>query len=353
MNIKSKFYKIYFTVIAAFVLLLAAFLVFLCSWLGSYEKAQPETIVNSIIENNIKTGDFYGIKDIASLKISPYETKENVNQILSELVGSKAITAASSASRIEGSDVAYTIKADDSKVLTVYFKKTDASSSLLAKYEIVSATLDESLYKSVTVTMPENCEIKVNGRILDKGDIKVTKLPEIPEKYKSDDLKGGSSATLKNLLSDNPAINAFKDGTPLTVTKNATQYTVAENIDNALQEKLSTFAVDASKTYSAYMQEDATLGAVKKYFATDTDFYTNIRTSLVIFALDHDGFDFEDVKVHSVQKYSENLYSCRVSLTQVLKRGSSKYKDYYDKNVFIYVKGDKMSVIDLQSTEDK
>lgn len=353
MKIKSKFYKIYFSVIAAFIVLLAAFLVFLGGWLGNYEKAQPETIINSIIEDYMMTGNFYGIKNIAQLSISPYETEDNVNNIMAEAISNKALSASSSASRIEGSDVAYTVKADDNKVLTVYFKKTADSSSLLAKYEIISADFEDEFYKSVTITMPEGCELKVNGRVLDKEDINTTKLPEIPDKYKSDDLKSSCYATLNNLLSDNPSVDAFKDNSPLNVTKNATHYSVAENIDADLQDKLSNFAVEASKTYSAYMQEDSSLGAVKKYFATDTDFYTNIRTSLVTFALDHEGFDFEDVKVHSVQKYSENLYSCRVSLTQVLKRGSSKYRDYYDKNVFIYVNGNKMSVIDLQSTEDK
>lgn len=353
MNIKSKFYKVYFSVIAAFLLLLTVFLLFLGSWLGNYEKAQPETMVNSIIENYMKTGDFYGIKNIAKLNISPYETEETINKVMSEIVGNKVLTASSSAYRIEGSDVAYTIKADDSKVLTIHFKKTDASSSLLAKYEIISANFEDELYKSVTVTMPEECEIKVNGRILDKEDIKVTKLPEIPEKYKSGDLKSGCYATLNNLLSDNPTVDAFKDNSPLAVTKNATHYSVAEEINADLQDKLSAFAIDASKTYSAYMQEDSSLGAIKKYFATDTDFYQNIRTSLVTFALDHEGFRFDDVKTHSISKFSDNLYSCHVTLTQVLIRNGKEYKDYYNKNVFIYVNGNKMSVIDLQSTGDK
>lgn len=353
MNIKSKFYKIYFSVIAALILLLAAFLIFLGGWLGNYEKAQPETMVNSIIETYVKSGDFYGIKNIAPISVSPYESKETINKVLSEATKSGEITASSSASRVEGAEIAYTVKAGDKKIINVYFKKTADSSALLAKYEIISVAFDDSFYKTATITMPQNTEIKVNGIALDSADIKTATLPEIPKKYKPENLKGSSYATLSNLLSDDLTVEASENGVALAVTKSGTQYSVNESIDATFKDTLTTFAIDASKTYSAYMQEDSSLGAVQKYFATDTDFYQNIRTSLVIFALDHESFRFDDVKAHSVNKFSDNLYSCHVTLTQVLIRNGKEYKDYYNKNVFIYVNGNKMSVIDLQSTGDK
>lgn len=353
MKIKSKFYKIYFSVIAGFLLLLAAFLIFLSGWLGNYEKAQPETMVNSIIEGYIKSGDFYEVKNIAPLNVSPYEAKETVNKVLSDAAKEGEITASSSASRIEGAEIAYTVKAGDKKLINIYFKKTASSSALLAKYEIVSMAFDDAFYKTATITMPQNAEIKVNGMVLDKADIKTATLPEIPKKYKPENLSGGCYATLSNLLSEELTVEASENGTPLAVTKSGTQYSVNESIDATLKDKLADFATEASKTYSAYMQEDSSLGAVQKYFATDTDFYQNIRTSLVIFALDHEGFRFDDVKTHSINKFSDNLYSCHVTLTQVLIRNGKEYKDYYNKNVFIYVNGNKMSVIDLQSTGDK
>lgn len=350
---KSKFYKIYFTVICVFVLLIVAFLFFLGSWLKGFESTQPETMVNSIIEEYLKSDNFYRITDMTDLSVSPYESKENINNFIINEVKDKKITTSSTASKIEGCDVAYTIKADDKKLLTVYFKKIEDSSQMFNRYEIMSAAFDSSLFKSVTVTMPEKCEIKVNGIEFNKENIKTLSLPEIPKNYKSENLKTDSFVTIDKLLSDQPLIEASQNGVKLEVFKKDTQYRVADYINDSLSDRLSSFAVDASKTYSSYMQLDANLEDIKKYFATDTDFYTNLRTSLVIFALDHESFSFEDVKVHSIHKFSDNLYSCHVSMTQVLVRNGNDYRDYYNKNVFICVNGDKMSVINLQSTDEK
>ncbi len=353
MKIQSKFYKIYFSVLAAFGVLLAVLLILLGGWLGNYEKAQPETIVNGIIENYINKNNAYGINEIAPLNVSSYETAENVNSVISNAITGKSLAASSSASRIEGCDVAYTIKADNQKILNVYFKKSEGSSNILAKYQVIGVSLDDAFYKTATVSMPQNTNLTVNGKKLKAEDLKTAELPNIPEKYKPKNVTGNSYATLTNLLSEDITVSATLNGTTLNVTKNGAQYSVADDISEELSNKISNFAVEASKTYSAYMQEDSSLGAVQKYFATDTDFYTNIRTSLVIFALDHEGFRFDDVKTHSIHKFSDNLYSCHVTLTQVLIRNGKEYKDYYNKNVFVYVNGNKMSVIDLQSTGDK
>lgn len=350
---KSKFYKIYFSVICVLVLLIVAFLFFLGSWLKDFEATQPETMVNSIIEKYLKSDDFYKITDMTDLSVSHYESKENINKVVAEAVKDKKLTYSSTASRIDGCDVAYTIKADDKKIINVYFKKTADSSQMFNRYEIISIFFDSSLYKSVTITMPEKCEIKINGVLLGKEDIKTLSLPEIPKNYKSENLKTDSFVIINNLLSQEPLVEATQNGVKLEVFKKDNQYRVADHIDDTLSDRLSTFAVDASKAYSSYMQLDANLEDIKKYFATDTDFYTNLRTSLVIFALDHESFSFEDVKVHSIHKFSDNLYSCHVSLTQVLVRRGSDYRDYYNKNVFIYFDGNKMKVINLQSTDEK
>ena len=350
---KSKFYKIYFSILAAFSVLLTVLLIMLGGWLDNYEKFQPETIVNGIIENYLSKNNVYGVTEIAPLKISDYETKENVTSIISSITNGKTLTASSSATRIEGCDVAYTVRVDDRKLLNVYFKKIEGSLDMLAKYEVVSMAFDDTFYKSATVTLPENCKVTINGTPLKAEDIKKAELPNIPEKYKDENVSGNSYATISNLLNENITVSAVADGTALEVSQNGAQYMVAHNIDAELSTKISEFAAEASKTYSAYMQEDSTLTAIKAYFATDTDFYENLRTSLVTFALDHEGFRFDDVQTHSIHKFSNNLYSCHVTLTQVLIRNGKEYKDYYNKNVFIHVNGDKMSVVDLQSTEEK
>lgn len=349
MKQKSLFYKIYFSVITVFVALLVIMLVWLNGWLKSYEASQPETIINGIIEEYVNKNNIYGISNIAPLNISQYETAESINTALSALTNGKTVTASSSATKIDGCDLAYTIKADDQKIINVYLKKTESSSSLLAKYEIIKIDLADGLYKTFKVLMPNGASVLINGTPLATDSIKALELPQLPQKYTAG-ASAGNYAEITNLIGNNINITATLNGAPLTVIQNGTQYTVTQNIGDDTVAKITGFAEEASKTYSAYMQNDSSMTAIRKYFATGTEFYENLRTSQVIFALDHNGYRFEDVKSHDFYKLSDNLYSCRVTLTQVLIKGGSEYKDYFDKNVYIYTDGNNMSVIDLRSS---
>ncbi len=349
MKIKSLFYKIYFSVIAVFAVLLVVMLISLNGWLGNYEAAQPDALVNKIVNEYVTANNVYGLNSISQLKLSPYETKEGVNAYFKALTSGKEISASSAVNRIEGSDLAYTVKADDQKILNVYLKKKEGSSSFLATYEVMSVALPDDLYKNAQIVIPEGAEVAVNGVALKAEDKTAVQLPNIPEKYKNG-ISGGSIATLENLVSENLTVTATANGNPLTVTQSDTQYIVAQDIDEATVTKITDFAKEASETYSAYMQNDSSMTAIKKYFATDTEFYDNLRKTDVIFALDHNGYRFEDVIAHDIYRFSDNLYKTRITLTQILVKGGSQYKDYFDKNVYIYVNGDTMSVIDLRSS---
>lgn len=352
MKIKSKFYKIYFSVIAVFAVLLTIMLFSLNGWLKGYEAAQPETLVNGIINEYINKNNIYGINKITNLDVSCYETEESINSAIAQITNGKTLTASSSATRIDGCDLAYTVKADGQKIINIYLKKTEGSSSLLARYEIMEVSLSDTLYKTAKIVFPANTEIKINGNVLKAEDIQNEELPAIPEKYKQNILPV-QYAEIKNLVSDGISVSAASNGVELPVTQSGTQYTVAQNNESALTEKITSFAQEASKTYSAYMQNDSSLTAIRKYFATDTEFYENLRTSLVIFALDHNGYRFEDVKTQEFYKFSENIYRCRITLTQVLIKGGSEYKDYFDKNVYVYYNNGNMSVIDLRSSGEE
>lgn len=350
MRIKSLFYKIYFSVLAIAAILLAVGLIALNGWLKNYENAQPETIVNNIIENYLKSGNIYALKSDCNLDISKYETAENVNATIKAAINGKNITAASSALRPEGCDLSYAIKADDKKIINVFLKKQSGSSSINTTYEILSLSLADEFYKSAKIIMPEGTTVLVGGIPLASEDIKTAALPDIPEKYNPGNLSAPKYAEIKNLISDNISVSALFGDAPLVVNKSGNEYSVAQNINESTQSAIKTFAADASKAYSAYMQNDGSLSEIRKYISTDTEFYENLRTSLVIFSLDHQGYRFEDVETHEIFKYSDNLYSCRVTLTQVLLRNGAEYKDYFDKYVYIHINNNNMSVIDMQSS---
>ncbi len=352
MTKKPLFYKIYFAVVAVFLCALTVALILLNGWLKSYEAAQPVNLINSIVEKHLKVGDIAYLQENYALKISPYETPENITAFFENEIYSKTLSSVVSAKRPDDCDAAYTIKADDKKLLNIYLKKESDAASFLPTYTVLRAELDSEYYKSISITMPQNCEIKVNGITLENDVRKDSEIPEFVKKY----LEGEKTtkqqiAVIENLLSDNVSVVAVMNGKQTEVHKNDTTYSVYQYIDNSIKNKVQYVATEGSKAYAGYMQADATLSQVAAYFDTGCDFYKNIRSSYTDHILEHTAAGFDDVENNEVFKYSDNIYSCHVKFTQVLKRNGMTYKIYFDKYVFLEKHGASFRIIDIKSPE--
>ena len=355
MSKKPLFYKIYFSVLGIFAVSLVITLILLGSWLKGYEAGQPATIVNEIIENNLKKGDVYVLKEKANLAISPYDAEDAVNAAVKSKVEGKELSASSSAKRPEGCDMAYVIKSGDEKIMQVYLRRVGKASAIgTSKYEVMGCELDKSFYNAINLSMPENSEIKINGIPLDKKDRQDVSLTDTVKKELGDKpYYNRQTAKLENLISADVTVTAMQDGKELTVLRNGSDISVLQFVDEKEKADILEFATDASKTYAAYMQEDSSLGKVAAFFDKSCEFYENIRTSLVSFALDHESYRFEDVKSDGVYKYSDDIYCCHVEFTQVLVRRGKEYEDHFNKNIFQKKSGKSYLVFDMQSVGEQ
>ncbi len=352
MTKKPLFYKIYFSVIALFLIVLTVALIWLNGWLKSYEAAQPINLINNIIENHLKTGDISYLQENCGLEISPYETEDNLNAFVQSEISNKTLTTVVSTKRPDGCDAAYTVKADNKKLLNIYLKKKSGAAAFLPTYTVLSSELDSGFYKSISITMPQNSEITVNGLTLDDKLRKDGEISEFAKKYlDGEKTEKPQTATLQKLLSDNVTVTAKLDGKETNVSKSDNNYSVHQYIDSSLKQKIQNVATKGSEMYAGYMQADAMLSDVAAYFDTNCDFYKNIRSSYTDHILEHTAAGFDNVKNDEVFKYSDNIYSCKVQFTQVLKRNGMTYKIYFDKYVFLKRSGDAFEIIDIKSPE--
>ena len=347
MKPKSLFYKIYFSVIALFVIALAVGLLVFRSWLSGYEAAQPEPIVNKLIEEHIKTCDLYSVKDEYNLKISDYESKKSFDSFFKALTDGKEITGTTLPVKPKDCDAAYQIKANDERILNVYLKKNAKTK----KYFVSGCEFDSSVYKTCKITASSDAEIKINGITVKNEDRKDEELPNIKsDLLKSDDLNKKQIINVTGLLSEPESVTAMSGNKSLTVENDSGVYTVAEDFPE--KESVADFAGKAASTYAEYMQNDSSLANIRKYIESSTELYQNIKTSLVIFSLDHEGHTIKDIKTTDFHKYNDKLYSCRVRLTNVLKRNGALYEDKFDKYVYLQKDGESYMAVDMQNTGD-
>lgn len=345
MKQKSLFYRIYFSVIAIFVLLLAVGIFVFRNWLAGYEAAQPEQIVNTVITEYLEKGDLYSVKDEYNLKLSRYETQKSFNSAIKELTDGKKFTSLSSALKPKDCDAAYVIKADDSDFLKIYLKKDGKTK----KYSVSGMEFDKSLYQTFTVSATSDASVKINGVDVDAGDIADEELPNLKNYTNNGKIIKKQIITADFLLNKPESVTATSGKKTLQVSESDNCYVVVQ--DFAEKDAVSDIAGKAASTYAAYMQNDSNLTNIKKYIDPNTEFYTNIRTSLVIFSLEHESYQIKNLSVTDLHKYSENLFSCRVRLTNVLTRKGNTYEDKFDKYVYLRRDGDTYKAIDMQNAE--
>ncbi len=355
MKNKPLFYKIYFSVIAVFLVLLIIGLFVLNSVLKVYEAAQPKAIMDEIVTEYLQKGNFYGAITEYNIPISPYESKKDMDVAFDEIIGDKKLTVASSGKKLEGYTEVYNIKADNETILTFYLKKAAKGGKFGIKgYEVGVTEFDSSVCKKYEIHVPSNVKLTVNGVEVKKEERINNELPKIlTDKIGNKEVVALQTVKLENLISNKPVVMAYSaDGKEVEVVENNGVFTVAQGMEAAELEALKTHALNASQGYAKFMQEDASLGSISHFFDTSTEFYKYVRkTELWVWT--HTGYRFEDVTFGEAHKYTDNLYSCRVTFTHILTWGNKVYKDYFDKYVFIEKTANGLKVIDMQTPNSK
>ncbi len=351
MKNKPLFYKIYFSVIAVFLVSLVAGLFVLHSVLQVFEVSQPTGLMDKIVTEYLQKGDLSGAIEEFQIPLSAYENKEVVNDVFKNIIGDKELTVASSGKKRDGYTEVYNIKAGENNLLTFYLKKAEKGGKYGIKgYVVGIAELDSSICKNYEFHIPSDIKLVINGVEVAKPDRIDNALPEIlTNKIGDKSVTTLQTIKLENIISDKMEIKAYRaDGTEVEITENSGVYTASQGMDAAELEALKNHALNASQGYAKFMQEDASLGSISHFFDTSTEFYNYVRkTELWVWT--HTGYDFEDVSFSEAHKYTDTLYSCRVKFTHILKLGQRTYKDYFDKYVYIEKVGNSLKVIDMQT----
>lgn len=344
MKTRSLFFKVYIAVLVIFALALSAFLIVFHGWLKSYEAGRPEQLMTAFVNDGLKGGEIAARREEYNISVSPYETDEAIKSTVSEMLAEGEPTFSTTASKPEDCKLAYSVKCGDSKLMSVYFKRDDKK-----RYKIAGIAFEKKLYKSFKISVPSNAELSVNGVRVDDSDRKNEDLPEIVSDFADgSDIIYKQSVTLENMLGSEPKITAVSGGTELSVEKSETDYTAVQSFPE--REGVSDIAGKAASIYADYMQNDSSIGQIRKYMDTETDFYKNLRTSLVYFVLDHQKHEIKDLKTADFHKYSDELFSCRVTLANELTRNGVKYRDMFDKYVYLRRDGNSYKVLDMQNT---
>lgn len=345
------FYCIYFLCIALFLTALYVSLGVVREYLADYESAQPQYEAQRVFDKYYSAGSYTGLLEICDANYSEFEKADAVISYLNDYTKDKEITYNSISSGLD-SDIKYIVKADGVKFSSFTLTTSDITTPKgVPLYTLKEAELYTTGNESVRITAPKGYTVLLNGvpvsDVYRTGNMQphmsCEHMPEGTEgivyvEYQVNSLYFPEESV--QVLSPNGTI------APLNTTEDGS-YKADIVYSTSLKSEYEEYVVAAAKALAAYMQNDGRFAAIASYLDPSSNLYTNVKSSETYFVIDHSSYTFEDVVTSEYYAYDDTTFSCRVSLTHVLKRyGSKDYRDYLDMTFYLRKIGDTYLIYD-------
>ena len=326
------FYKIYFAAIAVVLVALVIFLWWLWGVLKDYEASQPKHVADAIFEKYYTSGDFSSLAAKCAAD-DPFQSADAIAKFLNDNYKNAEMTCTSGAAK-EGLPT-YIVKVGEDKVSSFTLKEAEKNSRGWEMYEEgtfeVYYTTD-----ALTIIVPTGYSVSVNGVSLEDKYVTERDIPSAD----ADQLpKGVTGFTytkyeVKGLLSDPDIRVTGTDGRIAEVNYEDEDkaYHTYPLFDETLEREQKDYVIEAMSKYALMMTADGSWTTVKTYFDPDSQIYEDTYESAQYTwtIIDHDSAVITDAEVTQFLRYSDDVFSCRVKLTNTLTKGDETWHDRLD-----------------------
>ena len=324
------FYKVYFSLLIAFAIILAISCFALHLFIKDYNEGIHETVSHRFFEENFVNLNTEKLIELAGISAIEFESEEDLKTYITGSLSQNALTYTSVSNTSDDIAKKYIVKSGDYKIAT-FTLKPDQNNDYFV--DTVSLHLPSSLDKHFKIL--DSSKLYINGIEVSENYI-TDRTPHENAEYLPEGVPSPMWITYSVTgLTKEPryTVTDRNGATPELVEVNGI---ITEQIlPDADEPEITARLLEAAKQYAKCMQNDASKASVFKYFKKDTDLYNSIRTAENMFVWDHSGYSFKDVSISEFFRYDENTVSCRISFIHLLhKYGREDYKDFTDITYF-------------------
>ena len=340
---RSRFYRVYFTVVAAALVLILVGTVWLMSYLRDLESAEPIYVardVAALFEN----GDYenlYRMDGSAASVGSRDFYVENMRQI----TDGKAM-AWSEVFDENNDEHRYAVTVDGERFATftlVPNGKTNRRGhrlwtlgTLQTNVAVVEPEIEApepevpAVTTQVKVTAPRGYAVTVDGTALSAQNAAVTEKPLYEEGFLPDNVQNPVMVTYEyGAQSEAPQVAATDGyGSPVTLAQageNAWSCGLAE--DQNLSAKYSEAAYSLAQKIAKYTSKDGSRDAILKYCAADSPARTTFKNLSNQYATPHSEIAFENASVTEFYPLSDDCFTCKVRFDYLMKTSDGMRTD--------------------------
>ena len=345
------FYIVYFVCILVFLLGVHMALRVVSTYLADYESAQPQHEAQRVFDAYYADGKYGKLAEFAEAEVSPLETTAQLIRYLEEYTDGKTLSFSSITTGLDDT-CKYIVKADDIKFSSFTLVKSgEKTPKGFDLYEPASFELFCKPSETVSITAPRGYSVYVNGIQLGESYLSGQETEDISCRYMPDGVSGIVYTEYRTdaLYYPPESVEVIApDGRKAGIESDGSSaYSASILYDDALKDAYSEYAIAAAEAISAYMQNDGSFTRAAAYIDPSSELYINTRTTETYFVIPHASYTFENVAASEFYAYDADTFSCRVTLTHVLKRiGSEDYRDYIDVTFFFRCCGEKFLIYD-------
>lgn len=299
--------------------------------LKEYEDSQPKYVAEDFLESNFTGSVGKACAQLFASQISEYESEESIAAYFDDVTAGQEF-ALQSVSTGVGGDLQYVVKCDNKKFVTFSIVKSgETTEHGFDLYRLSDAVLNEKLLNTYSIKVPIGYSLTVNGVAADVQYCLGDRIETESQEFMPEGVDGIVYTTymFPKLCGEPTFAVTAPNGKICEVMQNEDGvYHAKIAYDDALADAYSEYVVEATKAYACYLQKDAGFAKVGKYMDPTSQLYANIKSSPNWMVIDHNSYDFEDIQTSEFYAYSEDVFSCRVTLTHVLKY--PRLDDYRD-----------------------
>lgn len=323
------FYSIYGVCVAVVIIALLCVMAPLRSWLVRYEASQPEQKAQEVFTQLFADPDWAEIYTLAGMEDTSFETKETFAAYMDAKVADTQLTYIETSAGLSG-DHKYIVRLGDEKIATFRLTGGTDSQAEISVWELGAVELFFERNESVTVEKLPGHTVYVNGIPLDDS-YTVRTISTKAEEYLPEGVHGYRAEQLY--------VDGLLKAPEVTVT-DAAGNAVAMVLDTEtgiykpqvsareMTEEERKIALDAGLADATYALRDISEWDLKQYFDANSQIYDDIIHTHP-FLQDYLGYTFDDsvTEVSDFYRYSDSLFSARVTLLLKVTRTNGTIKE--------------------------
>ena len=329
------FYTFYFMFILLFFVGTHLGLKWVHGWLVDYEAAQPTTKCTQVFEQLFTNPDWSALYDAAGVEDTTYEGKEHFIAYMEAKVGDSELTYMETSAGLSG-DKKYIVKLGDEKLasftLVDITRNADALVDIpdIPEWDLGAIELFYEREESFRIQKLNGHTAYVNNVPLDDSFTIQIATTLAATKYLPKGVSGVSMCTQEITgLMATPTVTIFDDkGQQMEVTYDDATKTFTERTEsNTISEEEHSAALNAAKAYALFMIEESSAAKVARHFETSSNIY-NIIVKSTPWMQNNNGYKFADESVTEYCRYTDDLFSAKVSMTLNVTRTDGSVKPY-------------------------